>query len=64
MLKKIGKIAGIVLLVLLLLAFLVPIFFKGKILAIVRKQINDHVNAQVSFKDVDLSLFRHFPGVA
>src|ERR1700712_1165102 len=64
MLKKIAKITGIALLVLILLAFLLPIFFKGKILAIARKQINDHVNAQVDFKDVDLSLFRHFPGIA
>ncbi len=64
MLKKIAKISGIVLLALILIAFLIPIFFKGKILAIARKQINDHVNARVDFKDVNLSLFRHFPGVA
>ena len=64
MLKKMAKIAGLVLLFLLLLAFLIPVFFKGKIVAVARKQINDHVNAQVDFKDVSLSLFRHFPGIS
>ncbi|HZK62834.1 MAG TPA: AsmA family protein, partial [Puia sp.] len=61
MLKKILKVSGIVLLVLILLAFLLPLFFKGKIMTIAREQINDHVNARVDFKDIDISLFRHFP---
>ncbi|MEO6963220.1 MAG: hypothetical protein ABIY90_14690, partial [Puia sp.] len=64
MLKKILKISGILLLVLILLAFLIPLFFKGKIMAIAREQTNNHVNARVDFKDIDISLFRHFPRLA
>src|SRR6185437_5635129 len=61
MLKKVLKVSGILLLVLILLAFLIPYFFKGKIMTIVREQINNHVNARVDFEDIDISLFRHFP---
>ncbi len=45
----------------LLAAILVPIIFKDKILAVVKKEMNDNLNATTDFKDVDLSLFRHFP---
>ena len=61
MLKKILKIAGILLALLILTAFLIPVVFKTKILAIAREQINKKVNATVNFTDVDISLFRHFP---
>ena len=64
MAKKVLKISGIVLLVLIVLAFVLPFFFKGKIMAIAREQINKKVNARVDFKDIDLSLFRHFPRLA
>ncbi len=64
MLKKSFKISGIVLLVLIVLAFLIPLFFKSKIMAVAREQINKHVNAKVDFKDIDISLFRHFPRLA
>ena len=59
--KKVLKYAGIGFLALLLLAFLLPIFFKGKILKIVKTEINKNIEAKVDFKDVSLSLFRHFP---
>ena len=64
MLKKILKIAGIIILSLIVIAFLLPIFFKGKIVEIAKKEINKNINAKVDFKDVDISLFRHFPHVA
>lgn len=64
MAKKILKISGIVLIVLIVLAFALPFFFKGKIMKIARDQINKNVNARVDFKDIDLSLFRHFPRLA
>ena len=64
MFKKIIKIAGIILLSLIVIAFLLPIFFKGKIMEIAKKEINKNINARVDFKDVDISLFRHFPHVA
>ncbi len=64
MLKKIFKIAGIILLSLIVIAFLLPVLFKGKIMEIAKKEINKNINAKVDFKDVDISLFRHFPHVA
>ena len=33
-------------------------------MAIAKKEINTNLNAQVDFKDVDISFFRHFPHVA
>jgi hypothetical protein len=59
--KKILKYTGIVVLSLLLLAFLIPIVFKGKIVKLVKAEINKNIEAKVDFKDVSLSLFRHFP---
>ena len=64
MLKKILKISGIVLVVLLVLAFILPFIFKDKITSIAKTQINKSINAKVDFKDVNISLFRHFPRLA
>lgn len=61
LLKKILKITGISLVVLLLLAFTIPIVFKKQVQAIVKKEINKQLNAKVDFTDASLSLFRHFP---
>ncbi|HEX2608635.1 MAG TPA: AsmA-like C-terminal region-containing protein [Flavisolibacter sp.] len=59
--KKLLKYTGIGLLILLLLAFLVPILFKGRIVTLVKSEINKNLTAKVDFKDVSLSFFRHFP---
>ena len=59
--KKILKIIGIVIAVLLLLLFLTPFIFKGQIKDLVLRTINENLNAQVAFTDLDLSLFRNFP---
>ena len=59
--KKVLKLSGIGLLALIILAFLLPVFFKGKIVRIVKEEINKGIAAKVDFKDVNLSLFRHFP---
>jgi hypothetical protein len=64
MLKKTLKIVGIVLLVLIVLAFAAPFIFKGKILKIAKTEINKTLNAKTEFSDVDISFFRHFPRVA
>jgi uncharacterized protein involved in outer membrane biogenesis len=60
-LKKILKITGIIFLSLILLAFIVPIVFKKQVQALVKKEINKQLNANVDFTDAKLSLFRHFP---
>lgn len=61
MLKKILKIVGIVLLLLVISAFAIPYFFKDQIKAKILTAINEKVDAKVAFADADLSLFRNFP---
>jgi len=64
MLRKILKITGISLLTLIVILFVAPFIFKGKIMSIAREQINKNINAKTDFKDVSLSFFRHFPRVS
>lgn len=62
--KKFLKITGIILLVLLVVLFTLPFLFKGKIISIVKTQINKSINARVDFSDIDISLIRRFPRVS
>ena len=62
--KKFIKIVLISLVVLVGIAFAAPFVFKGKIISLIKEEINKKVNAKVNFKDVDISFFRHFPKVA
>ena len=55
---------GIFVGIFLLAAILIPVMFKGKILEVVKTQMNKQLNATTDFKDVDLSLFRHFPNLS
>jgi hypothetical protein len=64
MLKKVLKITGITLLVLIVILFTAPFIFKGKIVKVVKEQINKNINAKADFTDVSLSFFRHFPRVS
>lgn len=64
MLKKILKIVGIVLLLLIISAFAIPYFFKDQIKARILTAINEKVDAKVAFADADLSLFRNFPNAS
>ena len=61
---KILKITGITLIALIALAFLIPVFFKKQITTLVKNEINKSLVAKVDFKDVTLSLFRHFPRIS
>lgn len=61
MIKKILKIVGIILLLLVISAFAIPYFFKDQIKAKIAQAINENVDAKVAFKDADLSLFKSFP---
>lgn len=58
------KITGILLGVLVVAAFAAPFVFKGKILSLVKKEINANLNAVVEFEDLDISFFRRFPQVS
>ncbi|MFN3753289.1 AsmA-like C-terminal region-containing protein [Flavobacterium sp.] len=64
MLKKILKIVGIVLLLLVVSAFAIPYFFKDQIKAKILSAINEKVDAKVAFTDADLSLFKNFPNAS
>ncbi|MEO6916857.1 MAG: AsmA-like C-terminal region-containing protein [Chitinophagaceae bacterium] len=64
MIKKTLKVLLIILVVLVAAAFAVPYLFKDKIVAKVKTEINRNILAKVDFKDIDISLFRHFPRVA
>lgn len=59
--KKILKISGIVILSLIVLLLLAPFLFKGTIEDMVKKTINENVNATVAWEDLSLSLFSSFP---
>src|SRR5512143_3862511 len=63
MVKKTLKITGISLVSITALAFVLPLIFKKQITALVKTQINKSINANVDFKEVSLSLFRHFPRI-
>ncbi|WP_159799521.1 AsmA-like C-terminal region-containing protein [Flavobacterium sp. MK4S-17] len=61
MVKKILKWTGITLLIIIILLAVAPFLFKGKIKEMIAKAINEQVDATVTFDDVHLSLFSHFP---
>ena len=61
MIKKIAKILGVIVLLLLAAVILLPIVFKDRIIETVKEEINNNVEAKVDFGDFDLSLISSFP---
>ena len=61
MLKKVLKSLGIFLLVAIIALAAAPFLFKDKIKEMIAKTLNENVNANIAFEDVDLSLFKSFP---
>ena len=59
--KKVLKITGITFLVLLALLTALPFAFQSQIKDMVKRFINQNLNAQVEFSDVSLSFLRSFP---
>ena len=59
--KKVLKITGITLLIIIVLLAAAPFIFQSQIKNMVRNFINNSVNAQVEFKDVSLSFLSSFP---
>jgi hypothetical protein len=65
--RKILKVTGISLgclvLAIILMLVLAPLLFKDKLAGAAKDLANKNLNATVDFRDVDISLFRHFPKV-
>lgn len=59
--KKTIKITAYTLAVIFLLLLLLPVVFKGRIMEIVKEQINNNLNAKVDFSAFRLSFIRNFP---
>jgi uncharacterized protein involved in outer membrane biogenesis len=59
--RRILKWTGISLLLIIVLLILAPFIFKDKIVAIVKEQANNNLNAKVDFGEFDLSIFSSFP---
>jgi len=64
MVKKVLKITGISLLVIVIVLAAAPFLFKDKIKELIAKTINENVDAKVAFEDVGLSLFKNFPNAS
>jgi hypothetical protein len=60
-LKKTFLFLFVFVLLLLAAAIAIPYFYKDKIVAKAKEGINNNLNAKVDFKDIDISLFKHFP---
>ncbi len=61
--KKTFKILSISLLAIFVMFALIPIIFKGKIVEIVKTEINNQIDAKVDFGEFDLSIFTYFPNL-
>ena len=61
MLKKIFKIIGVFILLLIITLFAAPYIFQDQIKAKIAEAINAKVDAKVSFAEANLSLFKNFP---
>lgn len=59
--KKIVKITGLVLVILIGVLIAAPFFLKGKITKLIKEKVNTSINASFDFADADLSLFSSFP---
>lgn len=60
---RILKITGITLGSIILLMFLIPILFPGKIAEEVKAFANKKLNGELDFKEANLSFFNHFPSL-
>ncbi|MDU8885894.1 AsmA-like C-terminal region-containing protein [Yeosuana sp. MJ-SS3] len=59
--KKVLKIIGLTLIIILCLLIAIPFAFQSQIKDMVKRFINQSLNAKVEFADVSLSLLRSFP---
>lgn len=59
--KKIVKVAAIVVVVFLVILLVAPMLLRGKIADIVKREANEMLVAELDFDKLDISLLRHFP---
>ena len=59
--KKLFKILGIVLLAVVTLVIAAPFFFQDQIAQVVKDKLNESLDAQIEFGEVDLSFIKAFP---
>jgi len=59
--KTFFKILGVLIVLLIVLALILPFIFKGKITDLAKEEINKSVNATVDFSSINLSLIKSFP---
>lgn len=59
--KKTLKILGITTLIFIVVLVSIPLLFKSKIVEVLKRGINDNLEAVVDFEDVNISLLRSFP---
>jgi len=64
MLKRILKITGITLAVLIVFALLAPFLFRKQLVASLKSEMNRQLTATVDFDDLSLSFIRRFPRVS
>ena len=62
--KKIFKIVGITLIVLIVALIAAPFLFKSQLEDLLKRSINENINATVAWEDFDLTLFSSFPDAA
>ena len=60
-LKKLLIIAGSIFVLFVILLISIPYFFKDDIIALLKNEINDNINAKFDFRDIDVSLIKDFP---
>lgn len=59
--KKALKIIGIVVGILIVLLIAAPFLFKGSLEKMLKRTINENLNATVAWEELDLKIFRSFP---
>lgn len=59
--KKALKIFGIILAILIVFIIVAPFLFKGSLERMLKRTINENINATVAWEDLDLSIFGSFP---
>ena len=62
--KKFVKILATIIVVILAIALIVPMAFRGKIADIVKREANAVLAAKLDFEKLDISLLRHFPNAS